>query len=512
MTICAVTSALFIAPRVRERAVIDWLHGKEAEIAYEAEGPEWLRRLAGDKFFQRVVGVKIVEQPVAQSDLSRFDALPRLRTLHLTGSVLHHILNPRITSSLSNLSVADAEEFADRRPEVDFDLAFAESLYRASAQEYQTSAVPFREVLFACQTAARWKIACAQYKVDAGATVAAYKQLLDWLEEIASRVGGDAAALPTDVPLARCAIKNAKLALYRAQRDESAGRAACNEGSAVAAELVQMTDPTDGSGPIDPCQFDIAWSNAIELLLAKARVDGDKDAELLVLKQQVDAFSGLAAKIGVLYTAGERGGESEKFDLARIDLALAEARLAGARGDHDAERRTLHDALPMAAHLRQAIKAAYEVGVITVTDLLYSDGRATELETAAAQAKGDADTKRSMEQAHAAFLAQIWRKRAGRICGLGAGPLSDDERIGCLLRCLLAIHRLEREGRTAFADCVSPFAPRMESLDTRSDGDEMPGATPDDWPNDEPEMPVLADEPAPPAHDDIEAPPPPERL
>ncbi|MGH7138075.1 MAG: hypothetical protein ACREHD_20175 [Pirellulales bacterium] len=232
------------------------------------------------------------------------------------------------------------------------------------------------------------------------------------------------------------------------------------------AALLRLADPAASStGPIVPYRVDFACSNAIELLLAKARSDGGAPAEQSVLEQQVGAFRNLVAELRGLYLSGSRGGEVEKFELARINLALAEARLAHARGDKNAERHALQGALPMAKHLREAIYACYEMGTIRGIDVLYADERATGLETAYALTIGDAALKRRVSQAHLERIDRLWRKRVALSLYSVGGGHQDEVWIACLLRCLLAIQRIEAEGRAAFDDPLSSFAPRLETPD-----------------------------------------------
>lgn len=219
----------------------------------------------------------------------------------------------------------------------------------------------------------------------------------------------------------------------------------------------------DGDLVIDPYQVDFAWSNAIELRLAKARLDGGEAAEQKVLQQQVHAFRKLKTKLEDLYLTDSPGGEVEKFELARINLALAEARLAHALLDKNAEQRVLRDALHMAEHLRLAIYACYEVGTIRGADVLYADARATELETAYAQLNGDAESKRRVTEMHRVRIERFWRKRVALSLYSVGGMAEYEGWIGCLLRCLLAVDRVENEGRAAFDSPVSSFAPRWES-------------------------------------------------
>lgn len=499
VTFCAVATAFFIAPRVREQAVIAWLREQEAGLTLEADGPEWLRRLIGEKFLQHVVAVEVRKTPIAGADLSRFDDLPRLRTLHFMQSILCDFMIPRPAEperldavTTSRLSPADVEGFVDKHPAVDCDVAFAESLYQASLRAYQNDpGRQLRDVIFACQIAARWKMACAEYKPKKTAGIDAHGQLLDWLQRIASQVEGGGVwhpegGTPYDVALVKCAVTNAELVLSCDQGRAAAERAIIDEGSAAAALLLSLTDQTAiNAGPIDPYRLDFAWSNAIELLLAKARLEGGA-AKQAVLKRQVDALRDVAAKVGDLYLRGSRGGEVEKLELSRINLMLAEARLARARGDKNAERLTLQGALPMVERLRQAIDACYDMGTIRGADVLYADERATELETTYARAIGDTDLGRRVRDARIDRIEHFWRKRAALSLYSVGGMPEDETWIACLLRCLLAIHRLENEGRAAYEAPISSFAPRLQTPQPYQSGDEMPGI--DEMPDDD-EMP-----------------------
>jgi hypothetical protein len=508
VTLCAVATGLFIAPRVRERAVVAWLNEKEASITFEPEGPEWLRRLIGDKFLQRVVGVEISSELIVQADLARFDDLRQLRTLRLcdTDYGVRFHLYPNLRNPVTmppSLSVADVEQFVDMRPEVDCNVAFAESLYHASAHEYQNNPGQLRDVLFACQTASRWKVACAAYKAQPAAIIAAHQQLVSWLERIASMVDANVAehasgVSPADAVLAKCVLLDARLKLAQEQQSSSAQSAAINKGAAVAAELLRITDPAAGNSACDPFQLDFDWSNAFGLLLAKARLEHTTDVEQAVLRQQVQAYRAMAAKITTLYVAAALGGESENLDLARVDLALCEAQVARARGDDDAEQRTLEHAVPIADHLRMAVRAGYEVGVITVVDMLRADQRATELEANFAQAVRDAEKQRSVDEAHTAFVERLWLKLiALPMTSVSGGYGGDYDWQLYLLRCLVGLRRLQHEGRPAFDDLVSSFVPRREIPDESSRSDETPLPELDS-------EPTPVDEVAPPAPDDID--------
>jgi hypothetical protein len=62
----------------------DWMTGFKETGATHAPGPEWLRRIAGDEFFQTVVAVCIVENPaITEERLPAIDELPALSMLIL---------------------------------------------------------------------------------------------------------------------------------------------------------------------------------------------------------------------------------------------------------------------------------------------------------------------------------------------------------------------------------------------------------------------------------------------
>jgi hypothetical protein len=494
-TTCAVGMGVFVARNRRERAAIDWLNDRGAKIAIEPSGPLWLRRLIGEKFFEHVVEIQWWEfgpprvdgEPgehrLNDEDITKLLSLPNLRSLNLYGvQVTDELLQtleelPALKELFfdgeRHCTVAGVERLADAHPDWDIDPAFAEHLYHVTVDEYETGRLTLRDAILSMQIAADWKLACAKFKTVRRAEVAAYEQHVDWLGKLHKHVEhlasmNDPGGGAKELALARCAVACSRLELARAQQSRAAEAAAVNAGR-EAEELLARVNAPPPSGVIDAFDVVSAWRLAFPLLLAQAEQTGEQSAKSAVLRRQAQDLQQLVGRIEALYDAEQRGGETEKRDLSRIALALAEAQLARAENDGAAMREALSRAQSDARELRAACLAAYEVGAISTAGLAFCWQQADELESALARVTDDrmmeeGITHRTMAQTHRWFLKASWAAQEGG--GTGT-PV-------CIPLCLYATGLLKLKGEKCFSgavsDCIPHFGDGFDDASYAKDG------------------------------------------
>lgn len=78
-------SSYVLAPYRMEQRTLDSLHGLSKSIHREPFGPNWLRWLTGDKYFERVVQLEIAGPETGDGEIPKLYALKRLRCVFLTG-------------------------------------------------------------------------------------------------------------------------------------------------------------------------------------------------------------------------------------------------------------------------------------------------------------------------------------------------------------------------------------------------------------------------------------------
>ncbi len=96
--ICAVVCATLgrkIARKREERAVAERFATVGGQVDYDSdtkdsrpEGPEWLRRILGDNFFNEIVEVFLSQSKVTDGDLKALRHLPQLQRLYATETAI----------------------------------------------------------------------------------------------------------------------------------------------------------------------------------------------------------------------------------------------------------------------------------------------------------------------------------------------------------------------------------------------------------------------------------------
>lgn len=127
--------------------------------------------------------------------------------------------------------------------------------------------------------------------------------------------------------------------------------------------------------------------------------------------------------------------------LAKVALALAEARYAFARHDHAAEHAVLQTAQPGARLLREACKATWEVGVCTASQLAFAWQQADEIDRRFAILAGNVGFLKAVDKRRAMFFRRTaWA--CEQVCMMGSGTMEPDH----LFAVLDAIERLNTRG------------------------------------------------------------------
>lgn len=118
-TLCSLALAfwgVYIQPYRHEARLIARLQDHGAMVATETEGPAWLRSIAGDRFFRRIVQVDLGDPKTTDDDLRRLAAAPRLRALVIAGNCkitdagLRHVAEMKHLDDLTVLGPATTDE------------------------------------------------------------------------------------------------------------------------------------------------------------------------------------------------------------------------------------------------------------------------------------------------------------------------------------------------------------------------------------------------------------------
>lgn len=499
--VCAVVAGVYLAPRIRERAAIDWLRKIEAHVTTETTGPDWLAKLIGEKHLERAVAVDLSGYKLTDDDLRRLEPMRDLHRLNLSGIPLtdrsldrlprfewleelslarSNISDAglarlaklpslrRLRLAGSNVTLAAAERTARRYRSLDLDVALGDALYQNTLYFQTTSrGLPLRELIFRSQTATSWKLACARLTNDRQAQVDAYRQQIFWLKKCSAQTGTSGRAMPPlgaqgDSAWLDCATAEVEVGLARTRGDRAAEDQAQARLADAARRLAGAMNAKLESGPIDPFEFERARETATRLLLADAQAAGDTRLEEAILAEAVEQYRKQADMIRQLYKDGVRGGEAERMALAEVDLALSQARLASLQGDMNAERLALKDAASLARSVRESAEASYKAGTITVCDFLAVNGRAGELQLAQARAEGDYQAQRGAKAMGRLFFIHTWR----RVSTLDFADLRYEG--GAFLRCLYGIDKIERLGPTFYYGPVRALEPPLPDISPRS--------------------------------------------
>lgn len=440
--LCAAGMWFFLMPYWREASVRRWLDEIEATATVTAGGPQWLREIIGDRFFERVVSVDFWDCEISDDDLTKLAPLRRLETVNLrrapiSDAALEHLGEfeslrelvlfgtsvsddgLRHIERLPNLrrlwlgetmvTLTAVEHLMHKRPELRIDVALADNVYRSTWEAFQTHAVPVRHVLFRCEANEQWKALWAQSQGNGAARVEAKVERAAWLERFLKRARELVAAKskwlrPVDVATLEAALAETQIDMARFGPDQAAVASACRRGGTAAKRLLKLLKADLNAGTADPFAFDHARDLVTRLLLSEAWSKGEQVHQTEVLKDAVADQRKLLDQVTERYEEGSKGGEAERHALATIDLALAEAALARAEKDTAAELAVLDEVLPMAQRLRETTRAKHTVGVIAPDELVLAHRRAEALEVAVGQLNEDADAVRAARQTWWAFL------------------------------------------------------------------------------------------------------------
>lgn len=244
-TACAIGAGVFASRQRREREVIAWLNESGASVTVETNGPDWLRSLAGDHYFQHAtvvqfsLGYPIGTAPPATiqvEEVRRLEALPKLRLLDLDRfAVCEETLTAlgrlRAIEILTigrsyNGGMAAVERLADAHPDWAIDLAPAERLYHSVAMRHDKAifgTLKTLEAVFDMRTAARWKLTATKWKRGALDEIAAQRQPIAGLETLRRQDEQqeqlDPGSLRFELAYIRCVTDLANLKMIRARGD-----------------------------------------------------------------------------------------------------------------------------------------------------------------------------------------------------------------------------------------------------------------------------------------------------
>jgi hypothetical protein len=427
--VCAVGMRFLLVPYWREATVRRWLDEIEASTTTAVVGPAWIRKIIGERFFERVVGVDFWDCSVSDDDLEKLTRLPKLATVNLrkapigdsalerlshveslrelvligtavTDDGLRHVESlpnlRRLWLGKTQVTLTALEHLMRKRPELRIDVALADNAYRSTWEQFQTHDVPVRHVIFRCEANEQWKLLWAQSQGHAAGPFEAKQERAAWLEKFLTRARELLAAKskwlrPVDVATLEAALAETQIDLARFSPDPAAVASACRRGATSARRLLKLLTADLQAGTAEPFAFDHARDLATRLLLSEAWSKGEQARHVDLLKDAVADQKKLLDHVTKLYTIGRPGGEPQRHALATIDLAMAEAALARAEKDPAAELAALEAALPMAQRVREAIRAHHDVGVTTTDELVLAYRRAEALELALAQLTEDAD-------------------------------------------------------------------------------------------------------------------------
>lgn len=399
-TVCAIVLAAVLAPRIRERATIDWLEGQKARYRTDAFGPNWLRKLIGDRYLLHVIWADLRKCDITAADLIRLTHLPRLNSLSLRGC---------------QVTVDDVERISRQLPGVWVDVLPADSLNRIvrivkvpSGLNYPgLTSTSLSEAILEFQLAARWKLAWADSRGGRGDQLAVRRQFLHALERLSADIADADGELVTPVErnMLDAAIAEARLELTSVSGSAAGIDTSRRDATAAAEQLVQSLDDAIATD-LDPLVFVAARELATRLLLHR-RSSGAAPAGAVEVFARAVEQSQLLAKHAEKRCLGDASRRAvADMAICKVELALARAHLARARADKPAELRALQRATDDAAELREAVIGAYNPFSTTVFNGLLAYRLANDLERAQAEAQGRPDAEQVARDKWSAHLAE----------------------------------------------------------------------------------------------------------
>lgn len=444
-TVCAVALAVILAPRIRERATIDWLKGKHAPLQTETFGPNWLRIILGDRYLQHVVSVDLRKCDISEADLARLASLPRLRGLALRGS---------------RVQVNGVERMWNRLRDVTVDVLPADGMYRRTMIGRGRSV---SEAVAEFQMSAQWKMGWADSHGTRSDQLAVRRQFLHSLEELGATA--DAAIepiTPVERTLLEAAIAEARMELTSVAHSRAGIESACGDAQNAADALVQRLDEAITTG-IDPFTFHVSRELATRLLLRRQTNEESYESAAAVLARAATQAEQLTRRVEQFCRSGKPAGgwtglsftgvlppiiasevASVELAVCKVDLALARARVARACGDSQAELHALRPAAGDAAALRKSAEVTYNpLAGATIFNLLAAHQRAAELEIALARAEGDQTAEQAARDRWSGFLAE----RRQLIACDSMGSL--------ILSCYSVVLQYEQQGAAIFEQPVA---------------------------------------------------------
>lgn len=499
--LCAVGVRFLVVPYWREASVRRWLDGIEAGTTIVVGGPEWLRAMIGDRFFEHVVAVDFWDCQISDADLARLTRLTKLETVNLrrapiSDAALEHLGHIETLRELvlfgtsvgdeglrhiehlpnlrrlwvgeTTVTLTALEHLMRKRPELRIDVALADNVYRSTWEAFQTHVVPVRHILFRCEANEQWKALWAQAQGNATGRFEAKQERAAWLEKYLKRARELVAAKskslrPVDVATLEVALAETQIDLARFGPDQAAIASACRRGGTSAKRLLKLLAADLAAGTAEPFAFDHARDLATRLLLSEAWSKGEQARQTDILKDAVADQKKLFDQVTKLFDEGRKGGEAERHALATIDLAFAEAALARAEKDAAAELAALDAVLAMAQRLRVATHAMFNVGAISLGELVLAHRRAEALEVAVAQLTEDTDAVRNARQTWWSFLVnqcdrthRFWT--ANMIMGHRGAP-TNPEYYWHLLWLLDVLEQLRDRGPSAMDEPVTALEP-----------------------------------------------------
>lgn len=431
-TVCAVVLAAVLAPRIRERATIDWLESQHARYRADAFGPNWLRKLIGDRYLVHVIWADLRKCDVTDADLSRLTRLPRLNALSLRGSPV---------------TVDGVERISSRLRAVWVDVLPADSLYRIvrivkvpSGLNYPgLTSTSLSEAILEIQLAARCKMAWADSRGSRSDQLAVRRQFLHALERLSAEIA-DAdgePATPVERIMLDTAIAEARVELTSVSGSLAGIEISRRDSTAAAEQLVQGLDDAIDTA-VDPLVFVAARELATRLLLQRRSNDAAPADAVDVLACAAEQAQLLRERTEKRCRADSSQRALADMAICKVELALARAHLARVRGDKDAELRAVQRATDDAAELREAVIGAYNPFSTTVFNSMLAYRLANDLERAQAEAQGIADAKQAARDKWAAWLAE---KRQFTACNSLAA---------LIVSCFSLLAEYERQGAAIF--------------------------------------------------------------
>jgi hypothetical protein len=479
-----------------ERDAIRALRERGADITSEFDAPTFIETLAGLTEIEHAVVVEMPDKsrprypppfpppgvPLADADevsqvCRQLVQMPRLRELSLEDQPvddrhLKHFRRLKNLNSLrvrgSEITIAGIEQLVDEAPDIDIDVACGESLYRASLEAVVGGVCRPQEAVFGFETAANWKLACAEFKPE-GVEAAALEQLIEWLDRLAAHLErkirpGPGNFTTPQVAYVKCALTEARVKLALAKGDKRAAVRVAQSALPDAAELVALdvrklpttSDYTTAAwgGWWTPTELVRALERAAAVELAPAGLTGDRDAELDALQRYVDNLDKLLDHLHSPFDETTMYFVREALVMTRVWQAGAHARMARAAGNESEEIKLLEESAADRASLRNHVFANAEAGTIVEQGLIMGWQSTLNLDIALAQAKGDARLESDAQRWHRAFVAQRWVR--ANLPSTSGGPSSHTY---LLNRCLFATEELRHRGRKYYESPVRELDP-----------------------------------------------------